>query len=666
MPCIRTIEKRVPFYIEMVLFFCLLAETLYAADTIPPTGSIKINNNVAYTNSIDVILNLSAKDSASGVVEMQFSNDNSTWSTPEAYSTTKSWILSTGLGTKRVYVKYKDNAGNWSAVYSDAIIFDNIAPTGSIKINNGAVATNNTSVTLKLSATDSPAGLSQMRFSNDNSEWSAPENYKTTKIWEVATGDGAKTAYVKFSDKAGNWSDSYSAGIILDTVLPIISNVTTPVITSKNAKVSWSSDEPATSQVEYGFTDAYGSKTGLSTALVTTRTITLSGLTEYSLYHFRVSSKDAAGNQATSLDYTFTTLDSTAPTGSITINNGDLDTNSINVTLNLIATDTGSGVAEMKFSNNGSTWSTPEPYAISKAWALSSGSGTKKVYVKFKDNSDNWSTAYSDTINLANQTPEAKSINPSSGVSGPENAVVFTAVYSDSNGYQDIKQAQILVNASINGANCFFGYYNQGSNKLYLRNDANTAWLGGFAPGSSNTIENSYAKLDCFNTTISGNNLTLTINWLVTFKAAFNGAKNTYLYVIDKSGAFNDWAQFGSWNTQSDVTPPAGSISINNNANYANSTSITLILSAEDNPGGSGVSQMQLSNDSINWAAPEAYATSRSWDLASGDGIKTVYIKFKDAAGNWSQVYPDTITLDTVAPELNITSPLDNEVLGPK
>ena len=53
---------------------------------------------------------------------MQFSNDGATWSSPEPYATTKSWTLEPGDGTKTVYVKFKDNVGNWSIAYSDSII----------------------------------------------------------------------------------------------------------------------------------------------------------------------------------------------------------------------------------------------------------------------------------------------------------------------------------------------------------------------------------------------------------------------------------------------------------------------------------------------------------------------------------------------------------------
>jgi LPXTG-motif cell wall-anchored protein len=97
-----------------------------------------------------------------------------------------------------------------------------------------------------------------------------------------------------------------------------------------------------------------------------------------------------------------------------------------------------------------------------------------------------------------------------------------------------------------------------------------------------------------------------------------------------------------------DTTPPTGTIAINSGANYTNTTSITLILSCSDS--GCGCSEMQFSNDNSNWSTHETYSASKSWSLSSGDGTKTVYAKFKDAAGNWSDAYSDTIVLDKSAP----------------
>ncbi len=100
---------------------------------------------------------------------------------------------------------------------------------------------------------------------------------------------------------------------------------------------------------------------------------------------------------------------------------------------------------------------------------------------------------------------------------------------------------------------------------------------------------------------------------------------------------------------QWDKRKPAGGITIEGGAAYATSTGADLSILGSD--GGSGVKEMWISNDSGfsagNW---ETFAVSKSWSLTAGDGDKTVYIKLRDNAGNISNVYEDSIILDSTAP----------------
>jgi hypothetical protein len=89
-----------------------------------------------------------------------------------------------------------------------------------------------------------------------------------------------------------------------------------------------------------------------------------------------------------------------APTGSIVINNGDAETYSTSVTLSLSAADNSGTVDSMRFSNDNSTWSSWEQYAVTKSWTLTPGTGTKYVYAQFRDAAQNTSSTYSDNIAL--------------------------------------------------------------------------------------------------------------------------------------------------------------------------------------------------------------------------------------------------------------------------
>ena len=106
-------------------------------------------------------------------------------------------------------------------------------------------------------------------------------------------------------------------------------------------------------------------------------------------------------------------LDKTAPTGSITTSSDYVSTTTI--TLNLYATDSVSGVAQMRFSNGNDEWSSWEPYATSKTWTLQNGDGQKTVTVQYMDNAGLISSQYSCTVIL--DTSETS--NPSLATSSP-------------------------------------------------------------------------------------------------------------------------------------------------------------------------------------------------------------------------------------------------------
>lgn len=114
------------------------------------------------------------------------------------------------------------------------------------------------------------------------------------------------------------------------------------------------------------------------------------------------------------------------------------------------------------------------------------------------------------------------------------------------------------------------------------------------------------------------------------------------------------------FNLTLDTTAPGGvTLSINDGALYATSTAVTLTIATSD-----GVTtgyQMKVWGvegvDSENAASWENFATSKSVNLTSGDGLKTVYIKVRDDVGNESAQVSDTITLNTTVPVVTITGP---------
>ena len=125
---------------------------------------------------------------------------------------------------------------------------------------------------------------------------------------------------------------------------------------------------------------------------------------------------DSSTNQGTLVSWSLDIeTDNTPPTGTVAINAGGASSTSSSVTLGLAASDPGtptSGVSEMRFSNDGVTFSAYQAFATSAAWTLSSGDGTKTVYAQFRDASGIESAVVSDTIVLDTTGPKSKKLKP--------------------------------------------------------------------------------------------------------------------------------------------------------------------------------------------------------------------------------------------------------------
>ncbi|MGQ9809363.1 MAG: family 10 glycosylhydrolase [Armatimonadota bacterium] len=86
---------------------------------------------------------------------------------------------------------------------------------------------------------------------------------------------------------------------------PLISDVAASGITNNSAVITWQTNVPATSRVEYGTTPAYGMSSLLYSTPRTAHTVTLTGLQPNTLYYYRVISTNEFG-QSASGPHTFT------------------------------------------------------------------------------------------------------------------------------------------------------------------------------------------------------------------------------------------------------------------------------------------------------------------------------------------------------------------------
>ncbi len=97
-----------------------------------------------------------------------------------------------------------------------------------------------------------------------------------------------------------------------DSTAPVISAITVSDTSEDSATITWETNEAADAAVDYGLTDSYEVGTETDTSLTGDHSIELEDLEEGTEYHFQARSSDRCGNEATSSDQTFTTLDVTA------------------------------------------------------------------------------------------------------------------------------------------------------------------------------------------------------------------------------------------------------------------------------------------------------------------------------------------------------------------
>lgn len=140
------------------------------------------------------------------------------------------------------------------------------------------------------------------------------------------------------SQSCGHSFTTVAAPVAVDANPPMIEAMTVTSLTTSSATLNWTTTEVANGEVDYGTTASYGSTSSLNTNLAVTHSVTLSGLSANTLYHYRIKSADEADNLATTPDNTFTTGELVPESTSVatvvfsTIETASLNTSSATIT----------------------------------------------------------------------------------------------------------------------------------------------------------------------------------------------------------------------------------------------------------------------------------------------------------------------------------------------
>lgn len=317
-------SQKKALFLSTALFFLTATATIayadytytFETDTVGQTPSGVTVNSGTFTVSNDATSgNSNAMRSASttGTPVLTFNN----FSSASNYSVTWKDMYSNNTG--RYGFVLRAQSGTTSSItgmqqgYIFRIDHEGTSTPNTVKIfkNGASASTQLTSVSLtsttnrwfKAIVYDTDLKL---YYSDNGTDFtlitSTSDNSYTTGGVQYASGFSGSTNGGRY-----NYIDNITQAYIEHQSAPVISNIAVSGTETTSATITWTTDEPATSQVVYGTTSAYGSSTTVDQTLKISHSVTLTGLATDTVYHFAVKSADELSNESTSNDGTFNT-----------------------------------------------------------------------------------------------------------------------------------------------------------------------------------------------------------------------------------------------------------------------------------------------------------------------------------------------------------------------
>ncbi len=300
----------------------------------------------------------------------------------------------------------------------------------------------------------------------------------------------------------------------------------------------------------------------------------------------RVQLIDAAGNISPLYFWNFE-LNTTIPTGTIVLNQGETHTNDRDIDVDITLDVDTANIISMQFSQDNQTWSAVEPFNASKNVTLTQGDGNKTVYVRLIDQYGNIGLIHSSII--LDTTPPQGGISINQGADFTNETVLELTLTTPDEG--DV--------AGI----------------MFSENGTDWSPMEPYVDSKQ---------------------------WPVTS----DGTKTIYLTFYDAIG--NGFITSAS--IYVDTVKPVVSLAIDGGAALTAEEEVSLAIEASD-PGRMGepiALSMELSHDGYSWLPAESYAESKAWTLSSGFGPKQVFVRVTDEAQNVSDVASASITYRSI------------------
>jgi hypothetical protein len=356
-------------------------------DTVPPSGSLVINDGGTYAGEPQVSLTVGWSGPVE-VTKMYISNSPifivDDWM---PYQNVVEWNLSDGDGQKRVYCIVCDRYGLISSRIIVNVTLDTVPPTGSLKIDDGAQMTRNAQVRVAVAASDE-YGVEDMQLSNtagfEGAEWMP---FANEVAWDLTAGPGAKTVFLRVRDHAGHLSPVVSRSIVR-----IAEGGTGPLPVANmtvNEGSGFATERPVTIHITVDGGAAFWMMLSNDGEFTGCKWDNFRDSVSWNIPELD-GKKTIYGRFATGEGRIFSArgeviLDTMPPEGNVGINGGEPDALSASVRLDIGGKDL-NGVSMMMVSNSpdfsGARW---EPYCTQRNWTLTGGDGNKQVYVAFRD-----------------------------------------------------------------------------------------------------------------------------------------------------------------------------------------------------------------------------------------------------------------------------------------
>jgi hypothetical protein len=343
-------------------------------------------------------------------------------------------------------------------------------------------------------------------------------------------------------------------------------------------------------------------------------------------WYFHIRAVDGSSNwNRTASHFGPVRIDQNPPANvTVMINGGNASANDSVVTLSLGADDPepGSGLDSMAFSNDGYCWSHWEPFApVRPGWDLSDPQfggvaecNPKSVVARVRDVAGNElpEDMYAmDDIIVDRMAPQGLGVQINGGAGFAKSADVVLGLSG-----LDPEPSGGTLEMSFSNDNASWSDWEPFA--------ASKAWT--LAEGAGGSAGNGFRTV-----------------WFRLRDAVGNPA-----------GPVSDSIFLDT------VGPVVGFLMINDDSPWTSCAVVNLTWNALDDGPSSGLDKIQLSSNAVDWEFRDISSDMREWDLGTGDGLKTVFARASDVAGNVGDTVNVSVVLDTAGPTAAVS-----EIPGP-